>query len=123
MLWNVGKSDIINQFKFAFKQKAFPVIISFYAESLHCTGSNQLKGKLCQNVKIPCEKKYFLTWFCGLWLSCGIVKSRLPNIFFLRKKKKLSSLVAQKQTKGARRPSGAARAQPLHKDSTVQDNF
>lgn len=42
MLWNVGKSDDIDQFKFAFKQKGFPIIISFYAESLHCTGSNQL---------------------------------------------------------------------------------
>ena len=31
MLWNVGKSDVINQFKFAFKQKGFPTIISFYA--------------------------------------------------------------------------------------------
>lgn len=52
MFWNVGKSDVINQFKFAFKQKDFHKIILFYAESLHCTGSNQLKGKLCQNVKI-----------------------------------------------------------------------
>lgn len=56
MLWNVGQSDVIN-FKFAFEQKAFLIKISFYAESLDCTGSNQLKGKLCKNVKIPCEKK------------------------------------------------------------------
>lgn len=66
MLWNVGKSDVINQFKFAFKQKDFLIIISFYAESLQCTSSNQLEGKLCENVKIPCEKKYSLTWFCTL---------------------------------------------------------
>lgn len=56
MLWNVGQSHVIN-FKFAFEQKAFLIKISFYAESLDCTGSNQLKGKLCKNVKIPCEKK------------------------------------------------------------------
>ena len=66
MLWNVGQSHVIN-FKFAFEQKAFLIKISFYAESLDCTGSNQLKGKLCKNVKIPCEKKkYSLTWFCTL---------------------------------------------------------
>lgn len=58
MLWNVGKSEVIH-FKFVFKQRGFPMMISFYADLILRirTGSNQLEGKLCQNVKIPCEKK------------------------------------------------------------------